>query len=112
MSATGKDTTASSTPSFIAALVTGAIVVSVLTAVWVIFHGRQAMKKVFQPRLVLSPESKRPPPLPAGIVPFWRTVFKVPSEQIMVENGLDAYLFHRSVASACASRLTRSLLIR
>ncbi|WWD18719.1 hypothetical protein CI109_103173 [Kwoniella shandongensis] len=95
MSATGKDTNASSTPSFISALVVAGITVGAFTAIWLILHGRKTLRRVYQPRIELAPESKRPQALPSGVVPFWRTIFSTPDRDIIVANGLDAYFFVR-----------------
>lgn len=92
MSATGKDTT-SSTPQFIAALVTGAVVVGALSALFVVLHRKY--KHVYQSRLELAPPDKKPPVLPTGIISWWKTVLSTPDELIIEMNGLDAYLFVR-----------------
>lgn len=95
MSNTGKDTNASSTPSFIAALATAGITVGVFTGVWLILHGRRTLDRVFQPRVMLAPDAKRPEPLPSGTFSFWRDIFSTPDSAIIVANGVDAYLFVR-----------------
>ena len=95
MSATGQDTKASSTPSFVSALVVAAITVGAFSLVFVCLHGRRNLRRVFQPRVELAPESKRPESLPGGLVSFWRTVLKNPDQNIIVANGVDAYLFVR-----------------
>jgi hypothetical protein len=95
MSATGKNTQASSTPSFISALVVAGITVGALTVFWLVLHGRRNLNRVYQPRVDLAPKAKRPMPIPSGILPFWRTVFAAPDTEIIVANGVDAYLFVR-----------------
>ena len=95
MSATGKNTNASSTPSFVSALVVAAITVGVFTSVWLVLHNRKNLRRVFQPRRELVPDSKKPPELPGGVLPFWKTVLGTPEKDIIVANGLDAYLFVR-----------------
>lgn len=94
MSATGKTTT-STTPSFIAALVTAGITVGVLTLVWLVLHGKDKYRSVYQPRVALAPPPKRPRQLPSGIGAFWGTVFRTPDAEVIVANGVDAYLFTR-----------------
>lgn len=89
------DVEASSTPSFVAALVTAAITVGAFTAAWLILHSRKELDQVIQPRTERAPKSKRPDPLPSGILGFWRKVFSVSDEQVVVANGLDAYFFLR-----------------
>lgn len=95
MSATGKNTQSSTTSSFISALVVAGITVGAFTALWLVLHGRRNLKRVYQARTELAPVSKRPPELPSGLVAFWRTVFKTPDTEIIVANGVDAYLFAR-----------------
>jgi calcium permeable stress-gated cation channel len=95
MSATGKDTNASTTPSFISALVVAAITVGAFTTVWLVLHSRKNLRRVFQPRVELAPESKRPQPLPDNLVGFWKGVFGTPDQDVIVANGLDAYFFVR-----------------
>ena len=95
MSATGKNTQASSTPSFVSALVVAAITVGAFTGLWLFLHSKKKLHKVFQPRSELAPEAKRPADLPSGVLPFWKTVFGLPEKEIIVANGLDAYLFVR-----------------
>lgn len=95
MSATGKNTQASSTPSFISALVVACITVGALSAVWFILHGRKNLRHVFQPRVDSAPKVKRPQMLPSGLFPFWTSVFAVPDKEIIVANGPDAYFFVR-----------------
>jgi MFS superfamily sulfate permease-like transporter len=97
MSATGADTNASTTSSFVAALVVAGITVGVFTAIWLIMRNRAGLRKVFQPRVELAPESKRPEPLPKGLVPFWKAVFKTPDASIIAANGPDAYFFVRFI---------------
>lgn len=92
---TNADTNAATTPSFVAALVTAAITVGVFTAAWLYLHSRKDLNRVFQPRTELAPEGKRPPPLPRNIIGYWRTVFSVPDQDVIVANGVDAYLFIR-----------------
>lgn len=95
MSATEKDPQASTTPSFIAALVTAAITVGVFTTVWLVLHRSKKLREVFQPRSEKAPASKKPPLLPDGPLSFWRTVFSLPDREIIVANGPDAYFFVR-----------------
>ena len=73
------------------------ITVGVLTSVWLLLHNRKNLHKVFQPRRELVPESKRPPELPTGTLSFWKTVWSLPDKEIIVANGLDAYLFLRYI---------------
>jgi hypothetical protein len=95
MSATGKDTSTSTTSSFVSALVVAGITIGVLTALWLALHSRQNLRRVYQPRTLLAPESKKPSELPSGPIPFWKTVFALPDTEIIVANGVDAYLFLR-----------------
>jgi hypothetical protein len=95
MSNTNADTNAASTPSFIAALVTAGITVGVFTGIWLVMHGRRVLDRVFQPRVILAPEAKRPEPLPSSPFSFWKDVFVTPDKAIIVANGVDAYLFVR-----------------
>ncbi|OCF37292.1 hypothetical protein I317_06862 [Kwoniella heveanensis CBS 569] len=95
MSATGKDTTTASTSSFVTALVVAGITVGAFTTLWVVLHSRKTLKRVFEPRVVLAPEGKRPTPLPSGIFAYWKTVFTTPDQDIIVSNGPDAYFFVR-----------------
>ncbi|WVF68794.1 hypothetical protein IAT40_003566 [Kwoniella sp. CBS 6097] len=97
MSATGKDTTTASTPSFVTALVVAGITVGAFTVLWVILHGRKTLKRVFEPRVVLAPEGKRPTPLPSGIFAYWKTIFTTPDQDVIVSNGPDAYFFIRFI---------------
>ncbi|WWD05285.1 hypothetical protein V865_003358 [Kwoniella europaea PYCC6329] len=98
MSATGKDTTTASTSSFVTALVTAGITVGALTAVWLILHNRQKLKRVFQPRSLLAPDAKRPPVLPSGIFGYWKTILiSTPDTDLIVSNGPDAYFFIRFI---------------
>lgn len=93
--AAGEDPGASNTSSFVSALVVAAITVTAFTTIWAVLHRRKNLHKVYQPRVQLAPESKRPKALPDGIAAFWRTVLKTPDQDIIVSNGLDAYLFVR-----------------
>jgi hypothetical protein len=95
MSATGKDTAGSTTSSFLSALVVAGITVGGFSAAWLVLHSRPSLSKVFQPRVELAPEAKRPQPLPSGVVSFWKTVFKTPDAEIIGANGPDAYFFVR-----------------
>ncbi|WVQ84358.1 hypothetical protein IAT38_006510 [Cryptococcus sp. DSM 104549] len=95
MSATDADTSTSSTPSFLSALVVAGITVGAFSAVWLILHSRKSLQQVFQPRTVLPPEGKRPPVLPSNIFGFWKTVFGTPDTDIIVSNGPDAYFYIR-----------------
>ncbi|ORY30595.1 hypothetical protein BCR39DRAFT_529076 [Naematelia encephala] len=95
MSATGKNPSSSTTPSFISALVVAGITVGVFTSLWLVLHSRRNLRRVYQPRVELAPESKRPEPLPSGVVSHWRTVFMQPDADIIIANGLDAYFFVR-----------------
>ncbi|KAK8858828.1 hypothetical protein IAR55_003058 [Kwoniella newhampshirensis] len=95
MSATGKDTNTATTGSFVSALVVAGITVGAFTTVWLLLHGRGTLKRVYQPRVDLAPESKRPQSLPTGVVPFWRTIFATPDKDVIVSNGLDAYFYVR-----------------
>lgn len=56
MSNTGKDTSASSTPSFVSALVLGLAIVGALSVFFVLLHRKQKFHKVYQPRNVLAPD--------------------------------------------------------
>ncbi|WVO14302.1 hypothetical protein L204_101934 [Cryptococcus depauperatus] len=95
MSQTNADTTTSTTPSFVAALVTAGITVGAFSTVWLVLHGRSGLVRVFQPRTILPPQSKRPQPLPSGIISFWKTLFMTPDEDIIASNGPDAYFYIR-----------------
>ena len=95
MSNTNADTSSATTPSFIAALVTAGITVGAFSGLWLILHGNKRLTRVFQPRPILAPEDKRPAPLPTGVFAWWKTVFSTPDLDIVVANGLDAYLFVR-----------------
>jgi hypothetical protein len=95
MSNTNADTNAATTESFVAALVTAGITVGAFTGAWLILHSRKGLNRVFQPRVELAPESKRPEPLPSNILAYWRKVFSVPDQEIIVANGVDAYFFVR-----------------
>ncbi|WWC88432.1 uncharacterized protein L201_003343 [Kwoniella dendrophila CBS 6074] len=98
MSATGKDTSTKSTPQFVTALVTAAITVGALTALWLLLHKNEKFRKVFQPRRVLSPDGKKPAELPSGVFSFWRTIlFNTPDTDIIISNGPDAYFFLRFI---------------
>jgi hypothetical protein len=97
MSNTNADTNAATTPSFIAALVTAGITVGVFTGIWLFIHSRKELQNVFQPRTELAPEGKRPPKLPSNAISYWKTVFSVPDKEIIVANGVDAYLFIRFI---------------
>lgn len=85
----------SNTSTFVSAAVVAAITVGAFTAVWAILHARKQYKGVYQPRLELAPEGKRPKPLPNGIIAFWKGVLQTPDQDIIVANGLDAYFFVR-----------------
>lgn len=93
--ATGQDTQAATTPSFIAAIVTAAITVGALTTVWLVLHRSKRLREVFQPRVDKAPDAKKPQALPDSPLSFWRTVFKLPDYEIIVANGPDAYFFVR-----------------
>ncbi|ORX37159.1 hypothetical protein BD324DRAFT_579500 [Kockovaella imperatae] len=95
MSATGKNVNASTTPAFVSALVVAGITVGGFSLVWLILHNRKSLRRVFQPRAEIAPESKRPPELPGNPLSFWKTIWSLPDKEIMVANGLDAYLFVR-----------------
>lgn len=95
MSNTNADTQSATTPSFIAALVTAGITVGAFTAVWLLLHRSKRLREVFQPRVEKAPVAKRPPLLPDGPLSFWRTVFRLPDQEILVANGPDAYFFVR-----------------
>lgn len=95
MSASAADTSASKTSSFDSALVVAGITVGVFSAIWLIMRNRATLRKVFQPRVELAPEYRRPEPLPKGLVPFWQAVFKTPAASIIAANGPDAYCFLR-----------------
>jgi hypothetical protein len=97
MSATGKDTSTSTTSSFVSALVVALITVGAFSALWIVLHGKANLRRVYQPRAILAPESKRPQELPGGPLPFWKTVFSLPDKEIIVANGVDAYLFLRFI---------------
>nr|XP_019045367.1 hypothetical protein I302_05756 [Kwoniella bestiolae CBS 10118]OCF24297.1 hypothetical protein I302_05756 [Kwoniella bestiolae CBS 10118] len=98
MSATGKDTQTASTSSFVTALVTAGITVGALTAVWLILHNRQKLKRVFQPRSLLAPDAKKPPVLPSSIFGYWKTILiTTPDTDLIVSNGPDAYFFIRFI---------------
>jgi hypothetical protein len=86
----------SNTSTFVSALVVAAITLTAFTAVWAILHGRKKFAtRVYQPRVELAPEGKKPKPLPLGIVAFWKAVIGTPDQDIIVSNGLDAYFFVR-----------------
>jgi len=95
MSATGDDTKAETTSSFVAALVTAGITVGVFTGIWLVLHGRKQLTKVFQPRTILAPDAQKPRPLPTGMFAWWKTIFTMPDQEIIVANGVDAYFFVR-----------------
>lgn len=95
MSNTNADTESATTPSFIAALVTAAITVGAFTTVWLVLHRSKRLREVFQPRADKAPDAKKPPSLPDGPLSFWRTVFRLPDQEIIVANGPDAYFFVR-----------------
>jgi len=97
MSATGKDTSTSTTSSFVSALVVACVTVGALSLLWLVLHSRHNLRRVYQPRTILAPESKRPNGLPDGPLPFWKTVFSVPDTEIIVANGVDAYFFLRFI---------------
>ena len=96
MSATGADTGEANTSTFVSALVVAGITLGAFTAVWAILHGRKKFAtRVYQPRVELAPEGKKPKQLPLGIISFWRPVLDTPDQDLIVANGLDAYLFVR-----------------
>ena len=95
MSATTADTSTSSTPQFVAALVVAAATVAGFTAAWMVLVRQKRFSAVFNPRGALAPEGKKPIPLPNNIVGFWRTIFSIPDTDIIIANGPDAYLFVR-----------------
>ncbi|WRT68034.1 uncharacterized protein IL334_005009 [Kwoniella shivajii] len=98
MSATGKNTNAASTSSFVTALVVAGITVGVLTSVWLILHSKGTLKRVFQPRALLAPDAKKPAALPSGIGAYWKTIlFQTPDTDLIVSNGPDAYFFLRFI---------------
>ncbi|KAL7420554.1 phosphate metabolism protein 7 [Cryptotrichosporon argae] len=95
MSNTNADTNAATTGSFVSALVTGCITVGVCAVFWLAAHNRRSLRRVFQPRLELAPESKRPVELPDQPVGFWKTVYTLPDSDLISINGPDAYFFAR-----------------
>ncbi|AAW47229.1 conserved hypothetical protein [Cryptococcus deneoformans JEC21] len=95
MSATNADVQTSTTSSFVAALVVAGITVGAFSALWLVLHGRKDLQRVFQPRTILPPESKRPQPLPSGIIAFWKTLIQTPDQDIITSNGPDAYFYVR-----------------
>ncbi|ODN74029.1 hypothetical protein L202_07505 [Cryptococcus amylolentus CBS 6039] len=95
MSATGEDTSTASTSSFVTALVAACITVGAFSLVWLVLHGRKNLRGVFSPRTYLAPEGKRPEPLPAGIIAFWKALFSTPDKELIVSNGPDAYFYIR-----------------
>lgn len=95
MSATNEDPKASTTPSFISALVVAGVALGALTLVWTALHGVKSLREVFQPRVDKAPVVKRPQELPDAPLAFWRTVFKLPDHELIVANGPDAYFFVR-----------------
>jgi hypothetical protein len=90
------DTNEANTSTFVSALVVAAITLGAFTAIWAILHSRKKFAThVYQPRVELAPEGKKPTRLPLGIISFWKAVVGTPDTDVIVSNGLDAYLFVR-----------------
>lgn len=72
------------------------LTVGVFTALWAVLHSRRNLRRVYEPRALLAPTEKRPQDLPSG-AGFWKTVFALPDQEIIVANGPDAYFFLRFI---------------
>lgn len=94
---TTKDVQASSTPSFVSALVVAAITVGVCVVFWFVFFGRKQFQRVYQPRTLLAPLDKRAEPLPSQPHAWWKRVFTLNDDEILHLNGPDAYFFVRFI---------------
>ncbi|EIN09034.1 DUF221-domain-containing protein [Punctularia strigosozonata HHB-11173 SS5] len=99
MSATSKDTSTATTPSFLSALVVGVVVFAVYMIAFFLLHGRY--RHIYQPRTLLAPVSKRPPELPPGFFAWFGAIARAPDILVFDMNGPDAYFFVRFIRLMC-----------
>ncbi|KJA27716.1 hypothetical protein HYPSUDRAFT_62761 [Hypholoma sublateritium FD-334 SS-4] len=58
---------------------------------------KQKLWRIYAPRVVLPPPSKRSTGLPPGVWGWFPALIKSPAEDILHKNGLDAYMFIRFI---------------
>ncbi|KAG7531583.1 hypothetical protein FFLO_04242 [Filobasidium floriforme] len=94
MSVANEDTKSATKAQFISALVVGAAVAGALGLVLLVLSKKY--KRVYESRMMLATDGKRPPPLPTGFA-LVKAIIQTPDDLIIEQNGLDAYLFVRFI---------------
>ncbi|KAM0787652.1 hypothetical protein ACM66B_003716 [Microbotryomycetes sp. NB124-2] len=99
MSATRDDATSKSTETFITAFVVGLITLGAQVAIFVVIKNR--FRKIYNPRSYLVPPKKRHEPLPSSFLGWIPAILRYDARDIIIKNGLDAYVFVRFLWLMC-----------
>ncbi|KAF5351925.1 hypothetical protein D9756_007456 [Leucocoprinus leucothites] len=81
------------TSNFLTALVVNGALLGAEVGAFLIL--KQRLWRIYGPRTVLPPPDKRAPHFPAGMVNWLPALIRYPTEDIIHNNGLDAYMFLR-----------------
>ncbi|GAO52607.1 hypothetical protein G7K_6680-t1 [Saitoella complicata NRRL Y-17804] len=79
--------------SFVTSLAANAAIAATEIAIFCLIRGR--IKRIYEPRTFIGPESKRAEPLPHDPLRWIRPLILTPPTDVIAKSGLDAYFFLR-----------------